>query len=389
MFIPLNYTLRSLWVRKSTTLATALGIGLVVFVLASSLMLASGIERTVGSSGKPDHAIVIRKGSENELSSSIESTAVGIILSAPGVKKSGSTPIGAGEGVVVLSLSKLGLDGKFSNVQARGVTPVSQQIRSDLHIVEGRPITPGTDEAMIGVGLVGKFAGMELGQSFELKKNRPLKVVGIFDTGGSGIDSEIWLDLETLRSSFGRGGTVSSVVVQLESRAAFDGFEAAVEHDKQLGLEAQRESAYYEKQSEGTAMFIKAMGIVVAFFFSLGAMIGAMITMYAAVSQRSKEIGTLRALGFSRVAILTAFVVESFFLAIAGGLLGALASLAMGLVKLSMMNFNTWQEVTFSFDPNPQTLALSVIVGGLMGFFGGFFPAIRAARLSPIQAMRG
>jgi putative ABC transport system permease protein len=389
MFIPLNYTLRSLWVRKSTTFATALGIGLVVFVLASSLMLSRGIEKTLGSSGRPDRAIVIRKGSDNELSSSIEGTAVGIILSAPGVKKAGSTPKGTGEGVIVLALEKLGTEGKMSNIQARGVTPMSQQLRKDFRIIEGRPLTPGTDEALIGVGLVGKFAGMELGKSFDIKKNRPLNVVGIFDTGGSSMDSEAWVDLETLRSSFGRGGTVSSVLVELDSKAAFDGFENAVEHDKQLGLEVMREDAYYEKQSEGTAIFIKAMGIVVAFFFSLGAMIGAMITMYAAVSQRSKEIGTLRALGFARSSILIAFVVESFFLALVGGLLGAIASLAMGFVKLSMMNFNTWQEVTFHFDPDPKILAVSILIGGLMGLFGGFFPAIRAARLSPIQAMRG
>lgn len=197
------------------------------------------------------------------------------------------------------------------------------------------------------------------------------------------------IDLETLRSSFGRGSTASSVIVQLEKPTSFDGFENAVEHDKQLGLEVMRETDYYEKQSEGTSIFIKALGIVVTFFFSLGAMIGAMITMYAAVSQRSKEIGTLRALGFSRFSILVAFVFESLALATVGGVLGALASLAMGFVKLSMMNFNTWQEVTFSFDASPGILGTSVLIGGIMGFFGGLFPAIRAARLSPIQAMRG
>jgi putative ABC transport system permease protein len=388
MLIPLSYTVRSLWVRKSTTVATAIGIGLVVFVLASSLMLSRGIEKTLGSSGRPDRAIVIRKGSDTELASTIDGTSVGIILSAPGVKKAGTAPRGTGEGVVVISLEKLGTDGKVSNVQVRGGTSMSQELRKDLRVVEGRPLTPGTDEAMIGKGLVGKFAGLELGKSFDLKKNRPLKVVGVFDTGGSSIDSEVWVDLETLRTSFGRSGVVSSVVVDLESKAAFDGFESSVEHDKQLGLEAMRENVYYEKQSEGTAMFIKVMGIVVAFFFSLGAMIGAMITMYAAVSQRSKEIGTLRAIGFSRFSILTAFIIESFFLSIAGGLLGALASLAMGFVKLSMMNFSTWQEVTFSFSPEPKLLGVSVLVGGLMGFLGGIFPAIRAAGLSPIQAMR-
>lgn len=389
MLIPASYTLRSLWVRKTTTLATALGIALVVFVLASSLMLSRGIEKTLGKSGRPDRAIVIRKGSDNELSSTIENSSVGIVLSAPGVKKSGTTPLGSAETVVVLTLEKLGMEGKVSNVQVRGVTTRSREMRSDLRIVDGRPLTPGTDEVMIGSGLVGRFAGMRLGESFELKKNRTVRVVGIFDTGGSALDSEAWVDLETLRSSFGRGSTASSVVVQLEKATSFDGFENAVEHDKQLGLEVMRETDYYEKQSEGTSIFIKALGIVVTFFFSLGAMIGAMITMYAAVSQRSKEIGTLRALGFSRFSILVAFIFESFALAIVGGLVGALASLAMGFVKLSMMNFNTWQEMTFSFDASPSIIGTSVLIGGAMGFLGGLFPAIRAARLSPIQAMRG
>lgn len=389
MLIPASYTLRSLWVRKSTTLATALGIALVVFVLASSLMLSRGIEKTLGKSGSADRAVVLRKGSDNELSSTIENASVGIILSAPGVKKSGTAPLGSAETVVVLSLNKLGMEGKVSNVQVRGVTTMSRELRKDLRIVEGRPLTPGTDEVMIGQGLVGRFAGMQLGESFELKKNRLVRVVGVFDTGGSALDSEAWVDLETLRSSFGRGSTASSVIVQLEKPTSFDGFENAVEHDKQLGLEVMRETDYYEKQSEGTSIFIKALGIVVTFFFSLGAMIGAMITMYAAVSQRSKEIGTLRALGFSRFSILVAFVFESLALATVGGVLGALASLAMGFVKLSMMNFNTWQEVTFSFDASPGILGTSVLIGGIMGFFGGLFPAIRAARLSPIQAMRG
>lgn len=389
MFIPVSYSLRSLWVRKTTTIATALGIGLVVFVLASSLMLSRGLERTLGSSGKSDRSIILRKGSENEMSSSIENTAVGITLSAPGVKKEGTTPLGTGEVIVVLTVEKLGTDGKLSNVQVRGVTQQSYAIRKELKIVEGRPAQPGTDEAVIGKALVGKYAGFELGKSFDLKKNRPITIVGISDSGGTAFDSEIWVDLETLRSSFARGSTVSSVIVELESPAAFDGFEAAVEHDKQLGLEAYRESDYYEKQSEGTSIFITAIGVLVTVFFSMGAMIGATITMYAAVSQRSKEIGTLKALGFSRFAILSAFVFEAFALALVGGLMGALASLAMGLVEFSMMNFATWQELTFRFEPAPGILIGSMLMGGMMGFFGGFFPAVRASRLSPIAAMRG
>jgi putative ABC transport system permease protein len=281
------------------------------------------------------------------------------------------------------------MENKVSNVQVRGVTPTSYAMRQELKIIAGRAATPGTDEVVIGSGLRGNFRGLELDNTFELKKNRPVTVVGVFDAGGSGFDSEVWCDIDTLRSTFGRSGINSSVVVQLESQAAYDGFKTAVEHDKQLGLETFRESEYYEKQSEGTSLFISVMGLVVTFFFSFGAMIGATITMYAAVAQRRREIGTLQALGFSRLAIMTSFVFESATLALIGGVLGALASLVMGSVKFSMMNFATFQEVAFSFEPSAEILITSALIGSAMGIIGGFFPALAAARTPPIAAMRG
>lgn len=389
MFIPLTYNVRSLFVRKTTTLATALGIALVVFVLASSMMLSNGIKKTLISAGAPDRAMVLRKGSETELASTVDTPAVGIILSAPGVKKEGSTPLGSGEVVVVIAQEKFGTEGQVSNIQVRGVTPMSYQLRKELRIVEGRPAKPGTDEVVIGSALEGNFRGMKVGESFELKKNRPVTVVGIFDGGGSAFDSEVWADIETLRSSFGRSGMSSSVLVQLESESVYDAFAAAVQHDKQLGLETFRERDYYEKQSQGTSIFVSAVGFIITFFFSLGAMVGATITMYAAISQRSREIGTLQALGFSRFAVLTSFVMESVFLALGGAAIGAVASLAMGSVKFSMMNFQTWQEMVFSFDPSPTVIIVSMVAGAGMGFLGGFFPAWRAAMTPPIAAMRG
>jgi putative ABC transport system permease protein len=388
MLIPLSYNLRSLFVRKTTTVATLLGIALVVFVLASSLMLSNGIKQTLVSTGAQDRALVIRKGSDTELASSIENPKVGIIESAPGVKKEGNTPLGAGEVVVVVALEKLGTDGKVSNVQVRGVEPMSYKLRSELRIIQGRPAQPGTDEVVIGKALQGRFQGLDVGQAFELKKNRPVSVVGVFDAGGSGFDSEVWCDVDTLRSTFGREGLVSSVLVQLESPSKYDAYAAAIEHDKQLGLQPYRESAYYEKQSEGTSIFISAIGILVTFFFSIGAMIGATITMYAAVAQRSREIGTLQALGFSRFAVLLSFIFESVVLALLGGTLGAVASLGMGAVKFSMMNFATWQEVTFSFTPSVPIIIGSLLAGTFMGFLGGFFPALRAALTKPVTAMR-
>lgn len=388
--IPVQYNVRSLFVRKTTTLATALGIALVVFVLASSLMLAEGIRKTMVTAGDSSNGLVIRKGSDTELSSAFDSKNVNLVLSAPGVKKGADgQPLGMGELVVVIALDKLGTDGKVSNVQVRGVSDNVMKVRPEVRILEGRPAQPGTDEAVIGRSLRGRFQGLELGQSFNLRKNRPVKVVGVFDAGGSAFESEVWADIDTLRTAYGREGLVSSITVNLDSPSKFDAFDATVENDKQLGLEAQRENAYYEKQSEGTSIFVTALGIVIAVFFSIGAMIGAMITMYAAVSQRTREVGTLRALGFSRGAVLFSFLLEAFLLAFVGGLIGAVASIGMSLVEFSMMNFATWQEISFSFDPTPKILLTAVVFGGVMGILGGFFPALAAARTNPIEAMRG
>jgi len=388
--IPVIYNVRSLTVRKATTIAASLGIGLVVFVLASALMLANGIEKTLGTTGDDANAIVIRKGSDNELSSGIEDAQVGLILSAPGVVKDAQgQPLGVKEVVAVIALEKAGMPGKLSNVQVRGVPDNVMPFRPTVRIVSGAPLQPGTDDAIVGKRLIGRFTGLEMGKTFELKKNRPLRVVGVFEDGGSSFESEVWVGLDTVRTSFGREGAVSSVRVRLDSPTKYDAFEAAIEQDKQLGLEAQREKEYYEKQSEGTSLFISILGIVIAVFFSVGAMIGAMITMYAAVANRQREIGTLRALGFSRGAILVSFLIEAFLLALAGGLVGVLGALAMGLVRFSMINFSTWSELVFTFDPTLKILVGSLLVGGVMGLIGGFFPAIRAARVSPIEAMRG
>jgi putative ABC transport system permease protein len=390
MLIPLSYNVRSLFVRKTTTIATALGIGLVVFVLSSSLMLGQGIRNTLVSSGSTNRAIVIRKGSDTEMASGIDANVVSLIMAAPGVKRGNEgQALGTSDVVVVASLDKEGTDGMISNVLIRGVQPAALLVRPEVRIVEGRAAQPGTDEVIVGQGIRGRFKGTELGASFDLKKNRPVKVVGVFESGGSSLESEVWADIDTVRNSFGRGSSSSSATVLLDSPSAYDGFQAYIQNDKQLGLEPMRESVYYDKQSEGTSVFITALGAIIAFFFSVGAMIGAMITMYGAVAQRSKEVGTLRALGFSRGAVLLSFLFESVVLATLGGLIGGIASMGMTAVKFSTMNFATWQEISFSFDPSPAIIIGSIVAGGVMGILGGFFPAVAASRLSPIEAMRG
>jgi putative ABC transport system permease protein len=388
MMIPLRYTYRSLLVRKATTVATALGIGLVVFVLATSLMMSAGVKKTLGSTGRSDVALVLRKGSDAELGSGVEDPQVSLVRAMPGVKKEGDVPIAAGETVVVIALEKFGANG-VANVQVRGVGDASRKLRRNVTIVEGRDATPGSDEVIVGRAIHGRFAGVKLGEKFELKRNRPVTVVGVFSDAGSSHESEVWVDVDTLRAAFGREGSVSSVRVQLEQASSFDGFKLALEEDKRLGLQALRETTYFENQSQGTSLFIGVLGTVIAVCFSVGAIIGAVITMYASVANRQREIGTLRALGFSRMAILTCFLTESVLLALTGGVLGALASLAVGNVEFTMINLASWSEMTFKLDPVPRILGIAVGAAGAMGVLGGFLPAVRASGVSPLAAMRG
>jgi putative ABC transport system permease protein len=387
--IPIRYNVRSLVVRKATTAASAAGIALVVFVLSGSLMLSAGIRKTLGSSGRGDNAIVLRMGSDAELGSTIEESSVATILAAPGVKQDErGQPVGAAEVVVVGAMEKLGAHG-VTNVQIRGVSDDVMHFRPEIRIVAGRPARAGADEVIVGARIRGRIKDLDLDQTFELKKNRPVKVVGIFEADGNSYESEVWVDRELLREAYGRRGIFSSVRVRLESPTKFDAFRAGVENDKRLGLQALRETTFYEKQSEGAAKFVRILGTIVSVFFAGGAMIGAMITMFAAVANRQREIGTLRALGFSRTSVLISFVLEAVLLAVVGGVVGAAASLSMGFVRFSMVNFASWSEIVFSLDPTPQIVATAVAFAGAMGLVGGFLPAVRAARTSPLEAIRG
>ncbi len=387
--IPISYNVRSLSERKATTAAAVLGIALVVFVLSSSMMLAAGIQKTMATSGRDDQAIVMRKGSDNELSSIVDSTMPGVVLAQPGVKVGeGGVPLGVGEVVVVAAMEKKGTAGSVSNVQMRGVPESALAFRSGLTFVAGRPPKPGSDEAAVGTRLRGKFTGLDLGESFEPRKNLPIQVVGIFADGGSSYESEVWMDLDTLRGAFRRDGMVSSIRARLDSPAAFEAFETAVEEDPRIGLEAMRETEFYEKASEDTAMFLSVLGGIISFFFAAGAMVGAMITMYASIASRQREVGTLRALGFRRRTILGSFLLESALIALIGGAIGTVASLGMGSLEFSMMNQSTWSEIVFRFTPTGRILVTALVLATAMGLVGGFLPALRAARLSTVEAMR-
>lgn len=386
--VPISYNLRSLWLRRATTLSAAFGIALVVFVLASSQMLSRGIRKTMASSGSDDRAIVLRKGSESELASSFSAEALNLVLAAPGVKQEGNAGLGEGEVFLVIALERSGSPGQVANVAVRGVSGGVLQFRPEVKLVQGRAAKPGTDEIMVGRALVGQYAGLTLGGHFQLNKNRLVEVVGVFESAGSAFESEIWADRDTVQSSFGRRALLSSVTVALDSPAQLATFRDAIENDKRAQLEVFREDLYYEKQSEGTAGLVGFLGGTITFFFALGAIIGAMITMNVAVSNRRREIGVLRALGFSRFAVLSSFLGEACALALIGAVSGALVSLCMASVEISLMNQNTWSRVSFSFEPTPPLLITSIVIGGFMGILGGFLPALRAARTSALEAMK-
>jgi len=387
--IPLSYNIRSLAVRKTTTLTTILGLALVVFVLAASQMLANGIHRTLDQAGDPLRAIVLRKGAAAETQSNIGADAQNIILSAPGVKRDEKgMPLGHGDLVFIMVLERRGGRGAISNVTIRGVRDTEQPQIDGLRVVEGRAPRPGSDEVMVGKRIAGRFTGVDLGESFEIKKNRPVQVVGVFEANGTSHESELIGGLDMVGSAFGMSGIISSVTVQLDSPERFDEFKSAIEGDKRLGLAALREVDYYEKQSDGTVKLVVGLGGAVTFLFSLGATIGAMITMYASVSRRKREIGTLRALGFPRRTILLSFLVEGVLMAAAGSLIGVIASLGTGMLRFSLLNLSSGAEISFSFDPSLPVALSAIAVGSFMGVLGGLLPAVAAARVPPTIAMR-
>jgi putative ABC transport system permease protein len=384
----LTYALRSLWARRMTTLATGMGIALLVFVLAASGMLAHGMRRTLASAGEPDRALVMEHDKWAENASRIAQSVLGQVAAAPGVKRGGQgQPLVTGETVSQLIIGDVS-DQRISTIQIRGVDANVFELRPSVHLVSGRAIQSGTSEAVVGRGIAGRQPGLVLGGSFELSAGRPVQVVGVFESGGSVLESEVWVDLNSARSSFGLEGYLNSVTAALEDPDKFDGFALALTQDKQAGLDAARESAYYTKISSGMADVIAALGVAEAVIFSLGAVCATMIVFYGAVAQRRREVGVLRALGFRRTSILVAFLVESIALSLAGGALGVALAMLTPLFDFNTVNFATGQDVAFHFRPSLSALLSSVGVAAAVGVIGGALPAIRAARMHPVVAMR-
>ena len=386
MKVPVSYSFRNLWTRRLTTILTAAGMALVVFVFAAILMLAEGLQQTLVDTGSWDNVVLIRKGSQSEVQSGIERLQASVLETQPEVAVGeGGRRILAKEVVVLISLAKRGTD-KPSNVIIRGVNEQSLAMRPQVRLLEGRMPRRGSAEILAGESVARRFAGAGIGETLRFGM-RDWTVVGIFDAGSTGFSSEIWGDADQLMQTF-RRQAYSSVIFKLSDPSAFDAFKARVESDPRLTVEAKRETRFYADQSEMMAKFLRILGLSLTIIFSLGAVIGAMITMYAAVANRTAEIGTLRALGFQRRSILVAFLLESLLLGLIGGAAGLFFASFLQLLTISTLNFQTFSELAFSFSLTFgivwQALAFSLV----MGFVGGVLPALRASRMKIVDALR-
>jgi putative ABC transport system permease protein len=381
-----SYSFRNLWTRRVTTLLTASGMGLVVFVFAATLMLAEGLQKTLVETGSPDNAIVIRKGSNSEVQSGVERDQAALIESQPEVAIGpDGKPLLAKELVVLINLRKRGSN-KPANVVIRGVGAASLQLRQGVHLKEGRMPRPGSAEVIAGESIARRFQGAGLGETLRFGM-RDWRVVGVFDAGSTGFSSEIWGDVDQMMQAF-RRQVYSSVTFRLRDPGQFDAFKARVESDPRLTVESKRETRYYLDQSEGMAKFLRILGMVLTVVFSIGAVIGATITMYAAVANRVTEIGTLRALGFQRSSILLAFIMESLLLGLCGGILGVVGASFMQLITISTMNWQSFSELAFSFTLTFGILWKALLFSMVMGFIGGVLPALRASRMNIVESLR-
>ncbi len=387
MKIPLKYTLRNFKTRKLTTGITIAGIALVVFVFTAVLMMAYGIQKTMKSTGSADNVMIFRKAATSEITSIIGPDVQNIISTMPHIaKEPDGTPIISYEPVVVINLNKI--DGGVSNITVRGVSPTINYLRKQVKIISGRMFHWGMRELIVGQSIEQRFAGAQLGSYIKIAGDN-WKIVGVFTTDGTGFDSEIWGDALQLLNAFNRGTTVSTVTLKLDDPANFGAFKKAFESDKRLSqFEPQIEQDYFESQSEFMTIFISVLGIFVTVIFSLGAMIGAMITMYAAVANRTVEIGTLRSLGFSRRSILAAFLIESLFIALLGGGIGIVLASVLQFFSVSTLNYGSFADITFTFATSPEIIIISLLFAAVMGFVGGFLPSLRAARMNIVNALR-
>ena len=385
MPIPLSYSYRNLMARRLTSFLTAGGMALVVFVFAAALMLTEGLRQTLVATGSYDNAVVLRAGTETEVQSAMDRTQAGIVSSQPEAAMGSEGPLVASEAIVLINLPKRGT-GNPANVMIRGVQPSSFALRREVKLVEGRWFKPGSNELVAGIQVARRFQGAGLGQNLRFAM-RTWRIVGILDAGNTAFSSEIWGDVEQLLQAF-RRNAFSSVIMRLRDPTAFLDLKARLEADPRLPVQVRREVEFYEAQSKRLADFIRVLGMVLTSIFGLGAVLGAMVTMYAQVGARIGEIGTLRALGFPRRDILLAFLLEAALLGVAGWALGLIPASLLNFYTLSTLNWSSFAEITFRFSLTPGIILQSLLFGVGMGLLGGLLPALKAARLPILEALR-
>jgi len=387
MALPLSYNIRSLVVRWKVTLLAIFGIGCVVTVFVVLLAMLAGFRTALRSTGSPDNAIVVQRGSGSELTSFFSGEAGDIVAADARVARAGNgAPLASREIVIIANLPRR-LDGAPTNVTIRGVSPLAFQVRRGIRIVKGRSFKPGLNEVIVGERIGERVRGLAIGDRLSVQK-RNWEVVGQFRADGSSFESEIWGDLDAMAPAFQRTGGQNSMPVRLADPASLKTLDDAVQADPRFQLRLVQEQKYYEDQAGQVAASLLALAGFVAIVMGTGAIFGAMNTMYAIVSARTREIGTLRALGFSRLSILTAFVLESLLLGLAGGILGCVLSSAANGYTTATGQTSSFSELAFAFRITPANLTAGIAFALVMGFLGGLLPAWRAARLMITSALR-
>ena len=381
-----NYNLRSMTVRKGTAAMTAMGIAMVVAVFVMTMAIAQGFRGALVASGSNENAILLRKGATSETVSAVLRPQLPLIEAMPQVARASDGHALASPELVVIIAAPRATDGAPANVPVRGVGPLAYEIRNTLKFVEGRRFAPGTREINVGQQAVTRFRGLNLGSDVKFG-SATWKVVGVFTAADASFESEVWGDVDLMQPAFQRNG-YQSVTLKLVAPSAFESLQSAIGADPRLDLKGYPEQDYYEGQSETTGTLMRIFGIFVTAILSIGAIVGAMNTMYAAVAYRTREIGTLRALGFSRVRIVSAFLVESMALALIGGAIGCILALPVHGISTGALNMTSFTELAFKFRITPALLALGMVFSALMGAVGGLLPALRAARIPVARALR-
>jgi putative ABC transport system permease protein len=387
MAIPVTYNLLSTRQRWTSSLVAVLGIAGTVGVLVAMLALARGFKATLTTSGLPQNAIVQRAGADNEMTSILRVGDVRIVEDAPQVARGPGGPLVSPE-VVVIAALPLRTTGTDANVQVRGVSPRVLEVRDNVRVVEGRFLRPGLPEAVVGRGARDAYAGLDLGASVRIGAGR-WTIVGVFDGKGTAFDSEVWADAAILNGFYDRPPAIfQTATVRLKSPDAFPAFEATLKGDPRLNVQALREPDYYEKQSRVVTTLITVLGSLVAVVMGVGAVFGALNTMYSAVAERAREIAVLRAIGFGGGAIVLSFFVEGLVIALIGGLVGCVAVLPVNGITTGTINWQTFSHLAFAFRITPDLLALGMLFALVMGALGGLPPAIRAARANVATTLR-